>query len=460
MNNQIFNIVRNQRIFYNTNKTRNIEFRINQLIKLKKLLKKYEREILISISKDTGKVIEESYLLEVLPIYLSINNFIKMLKKYKYIQQVKTPFYLLNIESYVMNEPYGVIGIISASNYPFLLSVEPLLGAIVAGNTAIIKISEKTKESYKILNKIFSENFSEKYIKVVIGDSSLVHNIIDCKVDKVFFTGSSFAAKSVLETASKNMIPVTIEAGGKNPVIIDETADLILAAKKIVWAKFSNNGRTCIAPDYILVKNTVKKEFIKKLIYIIEKFYTVNIKNSKYYGRIVNNFEFERLVDIIEKDKKYIIYGGEYDKNVKYIQPTILLGSTFEEMECMKDEIFGPILPIFTYINEDEVSYNIKKLDKPLMLYIFSKNLKNINKLSNTISSGNLAINETLLYMSNFNLPFGGVGLSGMGSYHGKYSFNEFSRKRGIIYRKHRELVGFYPPYTLLKKIYKIIRLL
>lgn len=351
-------------------------------------------------------------------------------------------------KSYVVSEPYGSVLIIAPFNYPFQLVFEPLAGALAAGNTAVIKTSELAPNVSKIVKNLIEETFAGQYVKCIEGGVQTVSELLILKFGYIFFTGSAQTGKIVMQAAAKNLIPVTLELGGKSPVIVDETANIKTAAEKIIWGKMLNAGQTCVAPDYLLVHEDVKNALVQEMIRSIEKFYGKDIEKSDSYGRIINSRHFNRIKAMIEKDRNGILFGGKTDEKTKYIEPTLIEVSS-RAAKTMKEEIFGPVLPVMTYNDLDKAIYGIKSEPKPLALYLFTSCKKTEKKVLLKVSAGNVTINDTILHIANHNLPFGGTGNSGIGNYHGKYSFTAFSHQKGIL--KKPEMPGFkfmYPPFT------------
>ena len=341
-----------------------------------------------------------------------------------------TPISQFHAKSFITKEPYGVTLIISPWNYPFLLCIEPLIGAIAAGNCAILKVAEDSKYTSKIIAEIISETFPSEYIAVVNGGREVVNELLDQKLDYIFFTGGPTVGKIVMEKAAKNLTPVTLELGGKSPCIVEESADLKVAAKRVVFGKYLNSGQTCVAPDYLLLQNSIKEEFIQYLKEAIVLFYTNEPLENEYYTNIVNEKHFNRIVELIKGEK--IVHGGDIDREKLKIEPTILDKVTLDS-PIMQEEIFGPILPIITFDEIDEVEDIILQGEKPLALYLFTKNKKVENRILKNISFGGGCINDTIIQLATSRMPFGGVGNSGMGSYHGKESFDTFTHKRSIV---------------------------
>lgn len=434
--------------FYKSQKTRSIDFRINQLKKLQQCIKTYESKICEALYKDLGKSEFESYTTEIGLVLSSIRNAIKNLKKWAKPKKVRTPIYLFPSKSYIVSEPYGTVLIIGPYNYPFQLLIEPLIGAISAGNCVVLKPSENVPNVSAVINEMISKIFNKEYIRCIEGGIETNISLINGKFDYIFFTGSIKVGKIIMESAAKNLIPVTLELGGKSPVIVDESANIKLAAQRIIWGKTINVGQTCVAPDYILVHELVKEELIKELKNSIQNFYGTDILNNKDFGRIVNEKHINRLKNILDKEKENIIYGGKINEKEKFIEPTLIEVSSWNS-ESMSEELFGPILPIITYRNLDYAIDSINKLPKPLALYLFTTNKQIEKKVLREISSGGACINDTITHLVNPLLPFGGVGNSGIGAYHGKHSFITFSHQKSIVSKSNKiNFTMMFPPFN------------
>lgn len=465
MNIRLNELLQKQKDYFRTGETRDIGFRISKLKRLKKAIKIYEQKVLDALKEDLGKPEQEGFFSEVGGIYASIDLFVKNLSKWTKPKSVNTPIVQYG-ESYIEYEPYGSVLIIVPFNYPFQLAMEPLIGAIASGNTAVVKPSELAPETEKVISDILREAFDECYVASVCGGVDVITKLLSQRFDYIFFTGSVRVGKIVMEAASKNLTPTTLELGGKSPVFVDENFDVRLAAKRIAWGKFLNNGQTCIAPDYVLVHESRKLALIEELKAVIHEHYGENIKENPDYGRIINEKQTERLAKILESDKDLVVFGGNFDIEQRYIAPTLLdlgkLGdASVSESAAMADEIFGPILPIVSYGSLDEAVDKVRDGEKPLAMYIFSKNKEYIESVKSRISSGNITINDTIKHVSIDSLPFGGVGHSGMGSYHGKYSIETFSHRRGVYRNKARfNIKQIAPPYNekafeFLRKLFK-----
>lgn len=433
-----------QREFFLQGATLTLDFRIKQLKKLKNIIEKNEKNILNALYQDLHKAPQETYVNEIALVLREINYHLKHLKKWLRPKKVGTPFPLLwPGKSYIHYEPYGCVLIIAPWNYPFLLSLLPLIGAISAGNCITLKPSELAPHTAELLAQLLGDLAPQ--INVIQGDAEVAQQLLAQRWDYIFFTGSTKIAIKIAKAASRYLTPYTIEAGGKSPCIVDATANFAYAARRIVWAKFTNAGQTCIAPDYVLVEKSCKKEFIQYLKDTIVDFYGKNAQNSQSYGRIINQLHFTRLCQFL--DKNHIIFGGEINQDELFISPTLLDNVDFTH-PIMQEEIFGPLLPILSYENLSELILPLKKQPKPLALYLFSQQQKDIQKILKHISFGGGCINDCLLHLVNANLPFGGVGNSGIGRYHGWYSFETFSHAKAI-YQKNFT-IDFkleYPPY-------------
>lgn len=455
----ILNIFNSQKEFFYSNKTKDINYRINNLKKLKNLIKENEQYIMDALYKDLRKSNFESYATEIGIVYDELNLHIKNLRKWSKREKRKSPIVHFPAKSYIYKDPYGVTLIIGPFNYPFQLVIAPLIGAISAGNCAIIKPSESTQNIALLLEKIINENFKQNYIRVVnpLGGKDTVSYLLDLKFDYIFFTGSVRVGKIIMEKASKNLIPVTLELGGKSPCIVDNSAKLGLAAKRIVWGKFLNAGQTCVAPDYILVQKDIKEKLLKELKKELLLQFGSDIKSSSDFPRIVNKHSLLRLKNYLNDGEIY--FGGSVDEKDLYLEPTILTNIK-ENSLIMEEEIFGPILPILEYSSLDEALTYVINKDKPLALYYFSEDSSSIEKVLNLTTSGGVTINDTIIHVASSYLPFGGVGPSGMGAYHGKASFDVFTHKKSVI--KRGTFIEFpikFAPYNnkinLLKKVMK-----
>ncbi|OSA92103.1 UNVERIFIED_ORG: aldehyde dehydrogenase [Clostridium botulinum] len=444
-------ILKKHNEFFECGETKNIKFRIKQLNLLKNGIKRYENNIYKALNLDLGKNEFESYATEIGFILSSIEYSIKNLKSWSKCKNVKTPIYLLPSKSFKMYEPYGTVLIMGPYNYPFQLLFEPLIGAISAGNCAVIKPSELSLNVSKVISKMIFETFNENYIRCIEGGIETNTALIKSNFDYIFFTGSINVGKTVMRAAANNLIPVTLELGGKSPVIVDESANIKVVAKRIIWGKTLNAGQTCVAPDYVLVHASIKDRLIKEMKKAIQEFYGTDPEKSADFGRIINEKHFKRIKNIIDNDKEFIVYGGKTNYKTNYIEPTIMDITSFE-CACMQEEIFGPILPVISYNELNEVIRKTKKLPKPLALYVFTNNKSIENKVLSEISSGGACVNDVITHLVNPNLPFGGVGSSGIGSYHGYNSFLTFSHEKSVLKKSDKlDVTLLFPPYNKRK---------
>lgn len=437
-----------QEEFFMSNVTQEVVYRKEQLQKLKKVIKDNESLLYSAIEQDFGKSKIETYTTEISFIYNEIDFYLKKLPSLAQPKRVGTNWLNLPGKSRVYSEPYGNTLIIGAWNYPYLLSIVPLISALAAGNTVLLKPSEISGHAAEAMERIFNKNFPTGLLSVICGGVEETTELLHLKFDKIFFTGSTKVGKIVYEAAAKNLTPVTLELGGKSPAIVSESANLEMAARRIVWGKFLNAGQTCIAPDYLLVDKKIKEKFIA----LVKE----NIANAGYaegaeqYPKIINLRNFQRLIGLL--DQKKIVMGGNYSEEKLYIEPTIMTEVNWED-PVMQEEIFGPILPILSYHKFSEVVGMIRQYDKPLSAYLFSNDNQEKEIFKKEISFGGGCINDTLMHIANTNLPFGGVGASGIGNYHGKFGFETFSHRKAILQRTTwGEPLLKYPPYTEKKK--------
>ena len=437
-------ILADQRTFFNSQKTKSIKFRKMYLEKLRDLIIKNEELLYAAIYKDFGKSRFDTYTTEISFILKDIDFYLKNLNSLSTPKKVKTNLANQLGTSKIHSEPLGCTLVIGAWNYPYQLSLSPMIAALAAGNTCIVKPSEVAEHTMKAMAKIINENFPKEYLFVVEGGVEEITEILKLKFDKIFFTGSTKVGQIVYEAAAKNLTPVTLELGGKSPAIVTSDADFDVAAKRIVWGKFLNAGQTCVAPDYILVDEKVKDSFLDALRAQIIKFDYQ--PGAEHYTQIINQRNFERLIRFIDREKVYL--GGNYDLQKKYIEPTVLHNINWDD-NVMQDEIFGPILPVLTFKNFNEALLTICEKDKPLAAYLFTKNSEEKEQFKSKISFGGGCINDVVMHLSNDHLPFGGVGNSGIGNYHGKFGFETFSHQKAVLERvTWGEPDLKYPPYT------------
>ena len=444
--------------YYRTGRTREISYRKHMLRKLKNTIVKYEEEILEALYRDLGKSPAEGFMTEVGIIYKSISHFLRHMDGFSRRKIMPRHSTSIFSQGYVYKEPYGTVLIISSFNYPFQLLMEPLVGAIAAGNTAVVKPSEQAVFTERIIEKIISEAFPSDMVRVVKGGKTTVTSLTTSDFDYIFFTGSVSTGKVVMENASRNLVPVTLELGGKSPALVGRRADVGNAARKIIYGKFLNAGQTCIAPDYVLVHEDQAEKLILEMRKYLKKFYKGDPKASKDYSRIISKRSFQRLTDMLEKDKPYIIHGGEHDSRENYIAPTLLFKKDLN-LKSMEEEIFGPILPIITYRDINSALELIRPLGKPLAFYLFTEDRILAEKIMQRVSFGGGCVNDVFFHMTSPYPPFGGIGNSGMGRYHGKYSFDTFTHEKSILKSSSRINMRFNePPITGLKE--KLIRII
>lgn len=443
---KVSEILTAQKIFFETGKTKNIDFRLQQLATLRKALKTYGNRIIQALDKDFKKPKYETIATEIAVTIYEIDHTIKHLKQWAKPQKVKTPVVHLFAKSYIFPEPYGVALIIGAWNYPINLVLNPLIGAIAAGNCAVIKPAYTAIESSKVLYDMMSEFFPQEYIAVVQKYPGVYDEILSHKFDYIFFTGSTDVGKTIMQAAATHLTPVTLELGGKSPAIVCEDADIDASARRIVWGKFINAGQTCIAPDYALVHKSKTKEFIDAAQKYIREFYGTNPIASPDFARIIDNQQFDRLARML--DNCTIVIGGQTDKDQRYIAPTVITNVTLEH-PSMQEEIFGPILPVLEFTTIDEAIATVKIFPKPLATYVFTTKTKQWQKLIHELSFGGGCINDTISHYASPYLPFGGVGDSGIGHYHGKASFDTFTHYKSVLKKPFLiDIFLRYPPYN------------
>ncbi|NEW79573.1 MAG: aldehyde dehydrogenase [Gelidibacter sp.] len=427
---EIKDVLTQQQDFFNSNKTKNVSFRIAQLKKFKNVLKENEKLLYNAIYEDFGKSEFETYVSELSLLNHEINNFIKNIKKWSKRKKVSTGLANFPARSYIIPEPLGVTLVIGAWNYPYQLSLVPAITSLAAGNTVMLKPSELPAKTSEVMAKIINDNFPSNYFCVIEGGVKKTTELLELQFDKIFFTGSIPVGRIIYQAAAKHLTPVTLELGGKSPTFVLADTDIKMTAKRIVWAKFLNAGQTCVAPDYILVDQSIEEALLVALKEEIEGSHKNKEDIDENYIRIINSNNFDRLSKLIDNGNVY--FGGYLNRDNRFISPTILQNVSFED-EIMKDEIFGPILPVISFNDLNEAIKMVKERPKPLSCYIYSKNRKKIDKLLNELSFGGGAVNDSVMHLSNSNLPFGGIGLSGMGSYHGKFGFDTFSHYKSIL---------------------------
>ena len=449
-------IIQKQREFAISGKAKDLSYRKEALIKLRELLLQHERELFDAIHLDFKKSQFETYMTELSLIHHEINLALKKLKSWSRPQRVWTDLANLPGRSFIMPCPYGHALIIGAWNYPYQLTLVPLISAVAAGNNCILKPSELSSNTSKILAELINSHFDPAFLYVAEGGAEVTQELLSHKFDKIFFTGSTHVGKLVAQAAAEHLTPVTLELGGKSPCIVLSDSDVKIATQRIAWGKCLNAGQTCVAPDYVLVERPLYETFLSELKVQMTKVVGPDPLHSESYTRIINQRHFERLVKLIDPDKVYA--GGKSLAEHNFIEPTILRDIQFSD-EAMKEEIFGPILPVIPFDELSKVITEIKGRPHPLALYVFGKNEKRISQVLQETTFGGGAINDVIMHLSNSRLPFGGVGASGMGAYHGEHGFKNFSHYKSILKRPlWFELPIKYAPYKSWKQ--KIIRLL
>ncbi len=449
-------IVNKQRAFFATGKTKVVDYRIEQLKILRQIIVDNESQIKEALKKDLNKSGLEAYTTEIGFMIADIDHTLKDIRSLAKPRKVKTPLFHQLGSSWIQAEPYGCTYIIAPWNYPFQLALSPVVGAIAAGNTCLLRPSSMSANTAKLLERLINPNFDEGLLKVVLCNTVESNELLEHKFDYIFFTGSPDVGRHIYQMAAKHLTPVTLELGGKSPCFVDEKFDENWGIKRLVWGKFTNAGQTCVAPDYVLVDKKAKQKFVELFTKTVKEFYGDNPQQSPDFGRIINEKHFLRLSRFIEKGN--VVLGGQTDISNLYIAPT-LLDNVSPEDEVMNEEIFGPIMPIIEYEKLDDAIKFVTARNKPLALYIFSDDKMYQEKILSKTSSGNASINECLMHVGQFELPFGGVGESGIGAYHGKLSFDTFSHLKGVLKKSTlADIAQRYPPYTesgakLIKKL-------
>ena len=439
-----------QNNFFHTGATRSLQFRLDQLRILKSAITKYEDAIIEACAKDMGKPEQEAYQSEVLLSISHIKYMQKNLSKLIKPQRRKLPLGHYPGKAYTIAEPYGRVLIISPWNYPFQLAIVPLIGAIAAGNCAVVKPSEVSANVSDVIKQIIEESFDPQYITVVNGGPDIAQRLLKHKWNFVFFTGSSHVGKKVLQAASNHLTPVVLELGEKNPCIVDKDINLKVAVKRIMHGKYFNNGQSCVSPDYLIVHRQIKDEFIDLADKSLTQFFGDYNKPNKDLTDIINNYHFDRLMNLMN-DKK-ILLGGTHNREKKFIAPTLIEIDDWND-KIMQDEVFGPLIPIMTYDNLDAILEKLTELPKFLSLFLYSKNKNIQEKVLKQTSSGALVINESLIHFIMVDLPFGGVGESGMGKYHGQASFEAFSHRKSVLKKSLLfDVRQRFAPYSLSRK--------
>ena len=449
-------IIRNQRAFYQTGVTNEIQFRITALKKLYKAIRKHEPEIRSALQEDLGKSRMESFMCEIGLTLSEISYMLRHVRRFAAPRRVPTPITNFAATSVIRMQPYGNVLIMSPWNYPFLLTMEPLVDAIAAGNTAVIKPSAYSPATSAVMEKIIREVFPARYVAVITGGREENAFLLKEKFDYIFFTGSQNVGKEVLKAASAHLTPVTLELGGKSPCIVDATADIALAARRIVWGKFLNCGQTCVAPDYLYCDESVKDELIEAIGKEITRQFGRDPLSNKNYGKIINEKHLKRLLNLMDPEK--VVIGGRHEEENRRIEPTVMDRVTFED-PVMQEEIFGPILPVLTFKTLREAVAKVEAGEHPLALYFFSQNERSISAVTENVRFGGGCINDVVVHLATSNMPFGGFGESGMGCYHGKEGFMTFSHQKSIMDKKTWiDLPMRYQPYkNLFEKMMRTV---
>lgn len=439
-------LVKRQREYYNSGITKSYEYRYNALKRLEYVIRKHEQDIYEALDKDLNKSPYEAYITEISMVLEEISYAKKHLKSWMKPKLRMTSISQMPGKCFSISEPLGIALIISPWNYPFLLSIEPLIGAIAAGNCCILKPSEYSVNTSRLIKDLIRKVYPSKYIAVVEGGVKESESLLEERFDYIFYTGGINVGKIVMEKASKHLTPVTLELGGKSPCIVDKSANLKEAAKRIVFGKFLNAGQTCVAPDYLFVHESIQEEFLILLKKYIEKFYGNQPLKKREYGKIINEKHFLRLVDLMEGEEVFV--GGQYKKEGLKIAPTIL-NHIIGDSKIMQEEIFGPILPVMTYSSLEEVEKFVSEREKPLALYLFTRDKSVEKRIIKKLSFGGGCVNDTIMHLATLYMGFGGVGYSGMGNYHGKRSFDTFSHEKNILKKSNAFDVPLrYMPYS------------
>lgn len=452
---QIEELVKEQRTYFASGKTFDLRGRMQALEKLEQAVKKYEQPLYDALKADLGKSRAEAYMCEVGMTLSELRYVKKHLRSWSRDRRVRTPLAQFHAKSFTVQEPYGVVLIMSPWNYPVLLTLEPLIGALAAGNCCVVKPSAYSPETSKVMAQMIRESFEETYVAVVEGGRQENQSLLNQKFDYIFFTGGVNVGKTVMEKASAHLTPVTLELGGKSPCIVDHTADLKLTARRLVFGKYLNCGQTCVAPDYVLAEQSIKDELLRYVKQEIVRQYGEKPLANPSYGKMVNRKHYDRVLGLIEPSR--LAYGGDADPDTLRIEPTVLDGVTPEDA-VMQEEIFGPVLPILTVTSAEEAFAFVKERPQPLALYLFTGDKHTEEKFLKEVPFGGGCVNDTIIHLATSEMGFGGVGNSGMGTYHGKKSFETFSHEKSIV-KKYTwlDLPMRYQPYTGWKE--KMVRM-
>lgn len=442
-----------QRAFFQSGATREFSFRKEQLLKLRQMVKANEERLMQALNADMGRSEFEAYFADIGFVYPEVDHTLKHLAGWMKPQRVATPLQLQPSSSFILSEPLGQVLIIGAWNYPVNLILGPLIGAMAAGNVAVLKPSELAPATSALLADLIGQTFPRHYIAVVEGGVATNQALLTQQWDHIFFTGSTQVGRIVAKAAAEHMTPVTLELGGKSPCIVDQDANLLVTARRIVWGKWVNAGQTCVAPDYLLIHADVKEALIAEIMHCVTDSYGKDPRQSPDLARIVNHRHFDRVARLLTSGK--VVMGGQHDRESRYIAPTILDEVTLQD-PVMQEEIFGPVLPVLTWRVLDEAITTVRQLEKPLALYLFTSSRATEERVLRELPFGGGCINDTLVHLGNPNLPFGGVGPSGQGAYHGKFSFDTFSHRKGIV--KTPTLIDIPVKYAPYKEKIRLLR--
>ncbi len=423
-------LLQKQKQFFYEGNTRSYEFRRKQLEKLNSMFKQFEAEMYEALKKDLNKSEHEALTTELGILFKEVSFAIKHLKEWMEDEPVDAPLTHKGTKNYLIYEPYGNILVIAPWNYPIQLAFAPVIGAIAAGNTVVLKPSELAPHTSAVMKRMVEATFAPEYFAVVEGDKEVSEQLLEQRFDYIFFTGSTAVGRIIMRKASEHLIPITLELGGKSPAIIDKDCHIKYTAKRLVWGKLTNAGQTCVAPDYVYIHEDVKDKLLKAMIKQIKSMYSKDIFKNDQYVKIINENHFQRLTRLL--DNGDIVYGGQFDKTTLKMEPTIIENVSWDD-PVMQEEIFGPILPLFTFSDLNDVIDVVRSNEKPLALYYFGKDEKREQQVLRNISFGGASVNDTLYHLANPYLPFGGVGYSGKGAYHGKYSFETFSHRKSVL---------------------------
>lgn len=449
-------LVEAQRVFFKSGKSKNPDYRVAALKKLLSLLREHETTLCEAVYKDFGKSAPETYLTEFSFLYHDLKLFIRKLKRWSRRKRVPTNMANLPGRSFIYPEPLGLALIIGTWNYPYQLSLLPAIAALAAGNCVIVKPSEVAPESSAAMTQLINSNFDPGYFHVIEGGPEITQALLRHRFDKIFFTGSTRVGRIIYEAAARHLTPVILELGGKSPTIVLADADLKVAARRIVWAKYLNAGQSCVAPDFLLVERSIEKPLLEAIQKEVKKYHPQQDSLPENYVRIINARHFERIEALLENEKH--CYGGQLHSSSRIIEPTVLCNVTFEH-PVMQEELFAPVLPVLAFDHLDEVLKKLSEMPKPLSCYVYGRDRRKIEKVLRTLSFGGGAVNDSMMHMANSRLPFGGVGSSGIGAYHGYAGFAAFTHFKSILYKGFRfEVPLKYPPYKSWKM--KIMRFL